>query len=148
MPSGNPADILSWKSTGYIIINNELIGYTSRGVNISNQAFLAGLSRGIKQYTSASGAASHAAGATVKYFPGYIYPGGAGATGSSTTRGAQGGAGTYSSAGGTGTGVGTTTGQTGGAAWGSASGVGGGGAVRIIWGGYYRSYPSTNISNV
>ena len=147
MPSGIPADILSWNVTGTIIINNEWIGYSSRGVNTSG-AFLTLNARGKVQYTGGPGARSHVAGSTVKYFPGGLFSGGAGATGSSTTRGAQGGAGQFNSAGGTGTGAGTVTGQTGGATWGSASGFNGGGAVRIIWGGYYRSYPSTNIGNL
>ena len=147
MPSGIPADILSWNATGTIIIDNEWIGYSSRGVNTAG-AFLTLNARGKVQYTGGPGAAAHAAGAIVKYFPGGIFSGGAGATGSSTTRGAQGGAGQFNSAGGTGTGAGTATGQTGGAVWGSASGSSGGGAVRIIWGGYYRSYPSTNIGNL
>jgi hypothetical protein len=149
MSSGNAIDILSWASTGYIIIDSELIRYNSRLVisNIAYLTFLAG-GRGIKQYTTSPPTeAGHAAGAIVKYFPGYIFPGGTGGNGTSTTRGAQGGAGQFSSAGGTGTGVGTSTGQTGGAVWGSASGNNGGGAVRIMWGGYYRSYPSTNTAN-
>lgn len=147
MPSGNPSDIMSWNATGTIIINNEWIGYSSRGVNTAG-AFLALNARGKLPYTGASGASGHVAGSIVKYFAGGIFSGGNGATGSSTTRGAQGGAGQFNSAGGTGTSVGTATGQTGGATWGSASGFNGGGAVRIIWGGYYRSYPSTNTGNL
>jgi hypothetical protein len=36
----------------------------------------------------------------------------------------------------------------GGGSWGNSVGPGGGGAVRIIWPGCARSFPSTNTGNV
>lgn len=148
MPTGIPSEIMSWDATGTIIIDSEWIAYSIRGVNGANQAYLVLSTRGKVQFTSGPGAASHSPGAKVRYFPGSMFQGGQGRGGTSTTRGTQGGTGQYNAVGGTGSGIGQTTLQTGGAAWGSAGGVNGGGAVRIIWGGYYRAYPGTNVSNV